>query len=343
MPVTLPQISSRAWEHPADRAALEALRTLPGFDDAVRGVAGFLTDRGVRRLFLDGAVRATETTHAEVHALLAEVCATLDWPTVPELYVTTNERPSAFAVGFSTPFIAISTGMLASLPDNDSRRFLLAHELGHIMSGHMVYHTLAVALVVLGAVALGSPMGLALLPFHLALLEWHRKGELSSDRAALLAVQDGGAATRYFIARGGSESHGEGAPAATAEEYLSRAATEASAEDGWERALRAVADVFRFEPAAADRALELDRWRTSGGYDAIVAGAYTRRGEREQGLGADWADAARHYSGKHEPLRWNVDVGDAARRARDAFKDAWRGGPTTPPPASDVPPGAAPV
>ena len=36
----LPQISSLAWEHPADRAALNTLRALPGFDEVVRRVAG---------------------------------------------------------------------------------------------------------------------------------------------------------------------------------------------------------------------------------------------------------------------------------------------------------------
>jgi len=39
--VQLVQISSRAWEHPADRAALNTLRAIPGFDAVVRKVAGF--------------------------------------------------------------------------------------------------------------------------------------------------------------------------------------------------------------------------------------------------------------------------------------------------------------
>ena len=34
--VTLTDISSRAWEHPADRGALVALRQLKGFDFVLR-------------------------------------------------------------------------------------------------------------------------------------------------------------------------------------------------------------------------------------------------------------------------------------------------------------------
>ena len=32
----LTQISPTAWEHPADRAALQTLRAIPGFDEVVR-------------------------------------------------------------------------------------------------------------------------------------------------------------------------------------------------------------------------------------------------------------------------------------------------------------------
>ena len=87
MPATpLPQISSRAWEHPADRAALNALRAIPGFDEVVRKVAGFITERGVRQLFLANAVKVGPQQRPALDALLTDVCTTLDWPDRPELY-----------------------------------------------------------------------------------------------------------------------------------------------------------------------------------------------------------------------------------------------------------------
>ena len=33
------QISPTAWEHPADRAALQTLRAIPGFDEVVSKIA----------------------------------------------------------------------------------------------------------------------------------------------------------------------------------------------------------------------------------------------------------------------------------------------------------------
>ena len=42
----LEAISSRTWEHPADRAALAAMRAIPGFDEAIRKIVGAFGERG---------------------------------------------------------------------------------------------------------------------------------------------------------------------------------------------------------------------------------------------------------------------------------------------------------
>jgi hypothetical protein len=80
MATPLTGISSTAWEHPADRAALNTLRALPGFDEVVRKVAGFFGERGVRQLFLANAVRVGPDQRPKLDALYGEVLATLDAP-----------------------------------------------------------------------------------------------------------------------------------------------------------------------------------------------------------------------------------------------------------------------
>ncbi|HYC49800.1 MAG TPA: M48 family metallopeptidase, partial [Gemmatimonadaceae bacterium] len=187
--VKLTAISSRAWEHPADRAALNALRALPGFDEAVRRVMGFLGERGVRQLFLGNAVRVGPQQRPKLNRLYSEVLETLDAPERWDLYVAQTPIANAMAVGFQRPFIVFHSGMLEIL-DEDERRAVLAHEVGHIMSGHPTYTTLAVILLTIGIANLPMMAGIALLPFELALFEWYRKSEFSADRAALLGTQD---------------------------------------------------------------------------------------------------------------------------------------------------------
>jgi Zn-dependent protease with chaperone function len=309
MPVPLPLISSRAWEHPADRAALDTLRAIPGFDEVVRRVAGFITERGVRQLFLANAVQVGPSQRPALHALLVDVSATLDWPR-PELYVTQSPEVHAYAVGFERPFIVITSGALELLEADDERRFVLAHELGHIMSGHMLYRTVALVILAIGTLAL-LPVGLALLPFQLALLEWHRKSELSTDRAGLLAVQEPVVAQRAFMKLAGGPDFGD---AASVEEFMRQAAAYETGGDTWDRILRLVNTVFRDHPFNTVRAGELERWRTGGQYDAIVAGTYQRRGEPGQTLGDDYTEATGYYSAK---VRQGFDnVSDALRRRR---------------------------
>ena len=77
MPTKLTDISSSAWEHAADRAALNSLRSLPGFDEVVRKVAGFFGEKGVRQLFLANAVRVGPTQRPQLYALYKEVLDTM--------------------------------------------------------------------------------------------------------------------------------------------------------------------------------------------------------------------------------------------------------------------------
>ena len=117
---------------------------------------------------------------------------TLDyWPERPELFVSQTPFVNAMAVGFERPFIVLNSGAL-DLLDRDERRVLIGHELGHIMSGHATYTTIALILLKAGFSAIPG-LGLIALPIQLALLEWSRKAELSrrSRRAARVAGSSG--------------------------------------------------------------------------------------------------------------------------------------------------------
>src|SRR5437879_11902491 len=128
-------IAPVTWEHPADRAALQALRAVPGFDEVVKKVVGFLGERGIRLLFQANAVRVGPTQFPRMNALYADVLTTLDWPERPELFVSQTPFVNAGAYGMERPFIVIHSGAL-NLLDDDEVRVLLGHELGPLMSGH---------------------------------------------------------------------------------------------------------------------------------------------------------------------------------------------------------------
>lgn len=317
--VTLTQISSTAWEHPADRAALNTLRALPGFDEVVRKIIGYFGERGIRQLFLASAVRVGPTQRPDLDALYTEVLATLDWPVRPELYVTQTPLANAAAVGFERPFIIVHSGAIELL-DREELRGLLAHEVGHIMSGHATYTTLAFLLVFFGIHNLPFLAGLALMPFQLALLEWQRKAEFSADRAELLGVQDVRTAMRMHMKFAGGKELGD---TLDVDAFIAQAREYETGGGAWETVIKILNTAWRTHPFSTVRAAELQRWVDSGEYDAILRGQYTRRGEEKQRpLGDDYADAAGYYG--TQVRETFATITDSFGRARSAFDDAFR-------------------
>src|SRR5207244_7003998 len=60
------------------------------------------------------------------------------------------------------PFIVINSGTLKLL-DDDELRNVLGHELGHVMSGHALYHTILVIILNVSLGALPFLAGIAIL------------------------------------------------------------------------------------------------------------------------------------------------------------------------------------
>ena len=315
----LVQISSRAWEHPADRAALNTLRAIPGFDEIVRKVAGFFGERGIRQLFLGDAVKVTAGQRPKLNAMWTEVLETLDWPDRPELYVTQTPIVNAMAVGFDKPFVVVNSGMLETL-DDEELRSVLGHELGHIMSGHPTYTTLAIIILYFGVSNLPFLAAVAILPFQLALLEWYRKSEFSADRAGLLTVQDLNTVMSTEMKLAGGREYGD---TLRVEEFIRQAEQYETGGDAWDTVLKIMNTVMRTHPMHTVRAAELLRWHRAGGFDKILAGDYIRRGqEGSDDLKNDYVDAAGYYGQKTRETAETFKQG--FNSVKDSISSAWR-------------------
>ncbi|OBK24035.1 Zn-dependent protease [Mycobacterium asiaticum] len=332
-----PEISSRAWEHPADRTALSALRRLRGFDQILKLMSGMLRERQHRLLYLASSARVGPRQFADLDALLDECVDVLDAPEKPELFVTQSPIANAYTIGMDRPFIVITSG-LYDLMTHEEMRFVVGHELGHALSGHAVYRTMMMHLMRLARSFGFMPIGgWALRAIVAALLEWQRKAELSGDRAGLLCGQDFDAAIRVEMKLAG----GIRLDKLDSQAFLAQAREYERSGDMRDGVLKLLNLELQTHPFSVLRAAALTQWVDTGGYAKVLSGDYPRRTDDDKASFVDdFSEAARHYKdgfdqsddplvkGIRDGLGGIVDgVGRAATSAADSLSrkiSEWR-------------------
>ncbi len=314
-----PEISPRAYEHPADRAALVALRKVPGFDLVLRKIFGAIGERSLRLIHLASAARVGPDQFPDLWDDYLEACQILGFEEPPELYVSQTPFVNAGAVGVDRPFVVINSGMLVLL-DRAELQAVLGHELGHVLSGHALYKTMLRLLIRLMILALQVPVGGAvLLTIITALLEWDRKSELSADRAGLLVAQDPDVAYRVQMKLAGGGLSAQMNPEAfiaQAEEY-----------EGYGNVIDSVAKVLnlmgRTHPFPVLRLNELRKWVDAGDYDTLMGGDYEQINEDDKA--SVYQEVLRSATSYKETVETSTDpLMVALRRMGEEINDTTR-------------------
>src|SRR5215212_7476668 len=97
--VRFPEISPRAYEHPADKGAMATLRAVPGVSEVLRGAAGLFSERGERLMALASAIRVGPKQYPKINDLRLQCADSLDLPSVPALYIARGAEANAYAIG----------------------------------------------------------------------------------------------------------------------------------------------------------------------------------------------------------------------------------------------------
>src|SRR5947209_3454265 len=152
-----PGLDPAALQHPYDRAALGALQRVPGLDIIIRKFIELFPERVAYIQNVAQTVRVSPAQCSQLYAQLQEACAILD-VREPELYVAQYPAPNAYTSGHNHPYIVVTSGLL-DLMSEDEVLAVIAHELGHIKSGHILYKTMArvisLLLTLIGDMTLG--------------------------------------------------------------------------------------------------------------------------------------------------------------------------------------------
>ncbi len=298
----LKDISPKAYEHPADRAATAALQSIPMLDVVVRKLIEFGYERALRQIFLAGSVRLGSEQLPAAWAAHRAACARLDLE-VPGLWLTQYPVTNAAAIGADQPMVLLNSRTVEVL-DEEELRTVLGHEAGHILSNHVLYRTALMILLSIGTRGLPTLAGLPLIAVRMALLEWFRAAELSADRAATLVNRDPRITSRTLMVMAG----GTASRKLNLEAFLRQVNEYEEWEPGWDKFSRLRIELGQTHAFPVRRVSEIMKWVRAGEYDRIIGGEYVRRGD---------------------PVDPRYEAGDAvefyAERFRSFFRDAGAG------------------
>lgn len=317
------QISAKAYEHPADRAATSALHAVPLLDRVLKWITDMGHERRFHQLILGNAVRIGPDQVPDVWTWYVAAVKCLDLPETPPLYVTNDPRVNAMTVGAKQPLIVVNAGLLSSYEPEEVQT-VLAHEVGHVLSEHYHYTT---ALVLLSALMAGTlaTAGMLVMPLRAlryALLEWRRAAELSSDRAAALVTGDPLRPCRVLMRIAGGAL-----PGMSLEAFLKQAGDYHDEDDLFARYSRFWSEMQATHPFPVRRVRELTAWVQSGEFDRIRGGNYARRGQ-EPPPSAEFRAAVEHYGERFSRFleRTSGDVDRVGRQVGDWLRRQTGGG-----------------
>jgi Zn-dependent protease with chaperone function len=271
IPKNLTGLRPQAYEHPSDAAALDALTNTGGFDVLLRKLNAWGFERVLRVYYTGSHLRVTADNYPELFGVLRTAVERLDLPESPDLYLRVAPTIEAVTAGVERPILILSTAAVDLLTDEELL-FVLAREVGHIKSGHVLYHQLGDGLPVISRVVGATTLGLSELltmGLEVALTYWKQTAAFTADRAGLLATQDVEVAFRTMMKIAGLPT--KYYPHTNTEDFLQQA-REFESMDG-DRVIKLVkwaASSANPQPWMVVRAQQLLQWIDSKQYEEVL-------------------------------------------------------------------------
>lgn len=250
--------------HPEDAAALRTLEGIPGFPALVKKFLQIGLEQMQYGVNMASAIRLSPTQLPHLYNHLPPICQRLGIAE-PEFYLQMDPMPNAWTFGDTNIYITMTSGLVELLNDEELDA-VLAHECGHILCRHVLYHSLA-EYVLRGVDSLGL-LGKLAIPFQLALYYWYRKSELSCDRAGAIVTSPEVVASAMARLSGGPKS-------ITSQVNMKEWMHQADLYDGiynggaWNKTLQIYVTMSLSHPFSAVRVREIMKWGDTDQYRRI--------------------------------------------------------------------------
>ncbi len=274
--------------HPKDAVALRQLECIPGFPALAKKVMSLGLEQMQYGVNMATSIRLSPTQLPELYNHLPPICEKLGIEE-PEFYLQMDPMPNAWTFGDTKVFITITSGLVELLND-DELDAVIAHECGHILCRHVLYHSIAQH-ILKGADKIGI-LGSLTVPIQYAILYWYRMSELSCDRCASIITSPEVVARSMARMSGGPKSitsnlnMQEWAKQADQYDWIKN-------ENLWNKALQLSIIIEESHPFSAVRVREIFKWGQSPKYYHLMQNLETeasgkRCNQCNHAVCADW-------------------------------------------------------
>lgn len=264
---TLFGLDSKSYEHDFDKAALKTMRALPGFDTVVNFFLNWTYIKW-HVIELQGSnFLVTRESCPELYELVHDVADTLDVRPLPRFYTQWGYNINGYTTGYKEDTLLVLNSGTVDLLEEDELRFVAGHEMGHVKSGHVIYHTMGELFNnAIGQIPLVSSLTT---PIYYALMYWIRMSEFTADRAGLLACQNIDAAVSAIIKMSGLPiKYFEKMDKAS---FIKQANEFKNSFSGFtDKAIKTITIASSSHPWTVLRAAELISWYDSDNYQQLV-------------------------------------------------------------------------
>ena len=257
-------MSTPDFIHPEDAAALKTLQAIPALSSVVKAFMNMGVEQMQTGINLATKVKLSPKQLPKLYHILPPICNRLGIKE-PDFFLEMSPIPNAYAFGDTQTAITITSG-LVELMTEDELRAVVAHECGHIVCHHMLYHTIANILA--QASGMFEVLSNLAAPIKYALFYWQRKSELSCDRVAAYITNPQVTASMLARLAGGSK-------VITADLDLAEMAGQADQYDKlcnrglWNKTLQTYAVLEMTHPFTSVRIREMLLWIDSDEYKGL--------------------------------------------------------------------------
>ena len=137
------KLDTKSYEHPFDAKALQAFKILPGADKVTNFVMNWTTIKWLTIQLAGSNFHVTEKSCPELFKQVKNIADILDLDRLPEIYTEWGYFVNAYTTGYDDATLLVIYSGAIDLMSEKELNYIIGHEMGHIKSGHVLYHVMA--------------------------------------------------------------------------------------------------------------------------------------------------------------------------------------------------------